>query len=473
MKRKLVILMFLFFYLSACTKGPNFVPPSAPKVPLAKPTEIKSIGSQTIQVDKKYDPQWWHELHSPQLNHLVQEGLRHNYTIRSKREALKAAMEQIKAAKGMLYPHFYLTASNGRRKYGVEFLGNSGLDIPTYTFYTFGPRLNWSLDVFGKTRRTIEYQYAYAAFQNQEYHAAELALSGNIVMAALSMASFRSQIAITKQLIHEDQKNCLLVKNAFIIGFTTRMDVLSAESQLDRDKALLPPLQQKYQLAKNELATLLGQFPTNWQVPTIDFTDFNLPKQLPLSLPSDLIHDRPDILAAEAMLHAASANIGIAEANLYPQIVVTGVSLQEALGFLSLFNGDMNAGNILLSMAQPLFTGGILRAQRRAAIDLWKAAYNDYQQVVVSAFAQVNTILHALRHDEQEIRRQQTTLKTTKESLRLARLSYNEGNADLLKILDAQRIYNQASIHLVEAQTKQYQDTIQLYLSLGGHCCRC
>jgi NodT family efflux transporter outer membrane factor (OMF) lipoprotein len=208
--------------------------------------------------------------------------------------------------------------------------------------------------------------------------------------------------------------------------------------------------------------------PANWEAPNFVLHDFVLPKRLSLTLPSELVHKRPDILAAEAMLHAASADVGIATANLYPAINLSGSLMQEALSPSNLFKASANAWGVLGGLTAPIFSGGTLRAERRAAIHAYQSAYANYQQVVLKAFSQVNDILHAIKSDEQAIIMEKKALKTAQSSLRLARLSYHAGNVGVLQVLDAERLYTQAKLGYVQADAQRYQDTVQLYVVLGG-----
>jgi NodT family efflux transporter outer membrane factor (OMF) lipoprotein len=295
-----------------------------------------------------------------------------------------------------------------------------------------------------------------------------LTLTGNIASTALTIAIINEQIAATKEIINEDHKNFQLVDQAFRLGATTRTEVLSAQSQEENDEALLPPLYQQLVVAKDMLTVLMGKFPANWAAPNFKLSDFVLPKKLTLSLPSELVHKRPDIIAAESMLHAANADVGIATANLYPAINLSGALMQEALSPSNLFKASSNAWNVLGGVTAPIFNGGTLRAERKASIHAYQSAYANYQQVIVKAFAQVNVVLHALRHDEQAILLQKRALATAQASLHLARLSYNAGNVGILQVLDAERLYTQAKLGYVQAAGQQYLDTIQLYIALGS-----
>lgn len=463
------IAIVFFTGLSACAVGPDFKRPLPPATPTyTAETKLGTFGSQHINLQKNISPLWWQEFNYPQLNTVMDQGVKNSYTLQSMKETLAQAQEMVNAAKGELWPQLSLSALAGRQKYGVALFGPTNFVIPPFTYYEIGPSLSYVLDVFGGTRRTIEKQQALAVYQENELNAAYLSLTGNIATTSLTIATLNAQLATTQQIIHEDKKNLNLVRQSFDLGSGTRAEVLTTQSQLDNDETLIPTLRQQITEAESELSVLVGSAPANWTPPRFDLKNFALPKELPLVLPSQLVHARPDILAAEATLHAACADIGIATANLYPNINLTAATLQEALVPSNLFKASANAWSYLGTLTAPIFNGGTLRAEKRAAVHEFQSAAANYQQVVIKAFSQVHNVLHALKHDEEELRMQKNAVQTAQSSLKLARISFNEGNVGVLQILDAERLYNQAKIGYVKAQGQRYQDTVQLYLVLGG-----
>lgn len=463
------IMLLCICSLCACTVGPNFVRPHAPlTTSYGAGGDPKKIGKQQIQHRKEITNPWWSDFHSFELNKLIEQGLRHNYSLTAARETLQQTKEKVLAAKGQLWPQVSLDASAGRQQYGVALFGPSNIVVPPFTYYEIGPSASLLLDVFGGTRRNIEKQRALMTYQYEELRGAVLSVVGNIATTALTIASINEQIATIKQIIQEDYKNLSLVQQAFRLGASTRTDVLSAQSQKDNDETLLPPLYQQLAVAQNMLSVLVGIPPANWQVPNFQLKDFILPKKLALIIPSELAHKRPDILAMESMLHAANATIGIATANLYPSINLTGSIMLQALTPNTLFQNSASAWSLLGSVTAPIFNGGTLRAERRAAVHACRAAYANYQQVVIKAFSQVNDALHALKNDELAIRKEKQAILTAKTSLDLARISYNTGNATVLQVLDAERLYTKARLGYVQAEAQRYLDTIQLYIALGG-----
>jgi NodT family efflux transporter outer membrane factor (OMF) lipoprotein len=295
-----------------------------------------------------------------------------------------------------------------------------------------------------------------------------LTLTGDVASEAVVIAATRGQIRAAAELLSEDRDNLSLVRTAFANGSVSRLDVLTAQSQLASDQALLPPLNQQLAMARHALAVLLGRSPADWSQPDFELADIRLPRQIPVSVPSRLVRHRPDILAAEARLHAATAAVGIATANLYPQIALTATLGQQALRPAKLFDASSTAWSLIASLTQPLFDGGTLRAERRASLDALHASAARYQQVVLDSFGQVADLLDALDHDAQLVAAQAKARDTSQASLELARQSYQAGNSGILQVVDAQRERQRAELGFLQAQSRQYLDTIQLLLAVGG-----
>lgn len=460
-KQYLYTLLSVLILLSACTVGPDFVKPAAPPVKYYS-TKNDPISTQPISST------WWKSFHSTTLDQIVQQGIHDNYTLASMRETLKQAKEITNATRGQLLPQTSFSGDAGRQKYGVALFGPAEFTIPTFSYYTLGPSLSWAIDLFGKTQKTIEQNKAIETYQQEMLKADFLTLTGNIVTTTFEISAINDQITQLKNIIQLDQKTLILMQKAWKLGKATRLDIINLENQQTIDNSYLPLLYQQKNTAHSELNILLGAFPANWQPPALKLAYFTMPRTLPLTLPSQLIHDRPDILAAEALLHAASANIGIATANLYPQITLSANSLQEALEPYKLFNAGSNASSILGGITVPLFNGGTLQAEKRAAIHAYKAAYANYQQVVIQAFTQVGNILKALQYDEQAINAQAQAVHLAQQKWHLSQLSYQAGNASQFDVLIEQRAYLQTKSAYIQSIAQKYQDITQLYLVLGG-----
>jgi len=258
------------------------------------------------------------------------------------------------------------------------------------------------------------------------------------------------------------------VQTSFDAGQATRVDILSAQSQLANDATLVPPLRQALSVARHALATLVGQPAASWSAPEFDMAQITLPSEIPVQLPSELAHQRPDILAAEAQLHAATAAVGMATANLYPQITLTGTAGLQALNPGHVFDRSSTVGSLAAGLTGPLFDGGTLRAERQASIDALRADAARYQETVLQAFGQVSDQLEALDHDAEQLAAQRHAVEAAQNNVRLSQLSYHEGNVGVLQVLDAERQFQQAKLGLVRAQAQRYIDTAQLFVALGG-----
>ena len=305
-------------------------------------------------------------------------------------------------------------------------------------------------------------------YQEHNLDAVYINLSSNVVGLALEIATVKAEIAATKKIIAEDEKILQLVKATYAAGTHSKMDILNARSQLEADRTLLPPLQQRLNIAQHALAILVGEAPANWTAPDFRLENFVLPDELPLSLPSELARKRPDILAAEDNLQAACAAVGVATANLYPSITLSADLLQESLTPYGLFLGVNNAWAMAANLTAPIFNGGTLRAQKRQAEKAYQATLAEYQETILFAFQQVADALTALSHDAKAVTLEQQAYETAAASLKLTKQRYQEGTIGLLQIQDDQRTLAQAQVNLIQAQSQRYVDTVQLFVALGG-----
>jgi NodT family efflux transporter outer membrane factor (OMF) lipoprotein len=471
--------------LCACTVGPNFHRPAAPATPGYRPPgESRPVGTAAAAAQQRapaaaaYGQQillggpvasdWWTLFRSPQIDALIRRALADNRNLAAAQETLAQARELVAAQTGRLYPQVGLLAGAGRQQYGKQFLGSLIPSVRPFSYVSFGASVSYTLDYDGATARSIEEQKALQQYERSEFDAAQLTLTGDVASEAVVIAATRGQIRAAAELLSEDRNNVSLVQTAFANGSVSKLDVLTAQSQLASDQALLPPLYQQLAMARHALAVLLGRSPADWSQPDLELTDLRLPRQLPVSVPSQLVRRRPDILAAEAQLHAATAAVGVATANLYPQINLSATLGQQALTPDKLFNASSTAWSLIAGLTQPLFDGGTLRAERRASLDALQASAEQYQQVVLDSFGQVADLLDGLDHDAQLVAAQANARDTSQASLELARQSYQAGNSGILQVLDAQRERQRAELGFLEAQSHQYLDTIQLLLAVGG-----
>ena len=460
--------------LAGCALGPDFKRPDPPHVERYTAQELRletaaAVGEseQHVVPGEQLRSDWWRLFQSDALDRVVERALAGNRTLVAAAATLAQSQELAAAQAGTLYPQVGVTAAIGRQKYGAEFLGSSPKP-PAFTYFAVGPTISYALDYTGGVARSVEQQYALADYQRQQLHAAYLAVTGTAVMQALKIASLRAQIATVEVLLGQDRENLKLVQTAFDAGSVSRVDIVSANSQLASDATLSPPLRQELSLARHALAIVLGQAPANAALPEFDLANLELPRSLPLSLPSELAHRRPDILAAEAQLHAATAAVGIANANLYPHINLTAATGQQATDFGHLFDRASNVWSLAGALVAPLFDGGTLRAEQRAAVDAMHASAANYEQTVLVAFGQVADSLQALDHGAEQLEAQLRAQDAARDNVDLTRKSYNEGNVGVLQVLDAERLYQQARLGYERARGQRYLDTATLFLALGG-----
>lgn len=455
--------------VSGCMVGPDFHrPDTSSPLHYSEQDDNVSSSAQHIAMGKQLQQQWWTLFASPALNSVIEQAIAHNNTISAAKQTLAQANEYVKAERGGLLPQVSLGATAGRQKYGAALFGPANFSIPPFTYYELGPSFSWSPDLAGGKKRRIEYQQALADYQKQQLDAAYLNLTAQVVQQALTIAATQSTIDLNGKLLATDEKNLQLVQLAFKAGANTRPDVLAAQAQLDADRTRLPALQQQLSVARHALAILVGATPADWLAPSFKLNDFKLPQELPVSLPSQLVHQRPDILAAEANLHAASAAIGVATANLYPQINLSANLLQEALTPSGLFNSVSTAWSLAAGLTAPVYNGGTLTAEKRAAEHGYQAALAQYRQTILQSFADVADTLQGLQHGQQQLDSLQQATDTVQAALDMARKSYQLGNTGVLPVQDATRQLYRVQLDLLDAQNQRLVNTAQLFVSLGG-----
>jgi NodT family efflux transporter outer membrane factor (OMF) lipoprotein len=460
--------------LGGCAVGPNFDRPRPPAVqaydtpetdvPSGTHDSVVAAGSAGADVPAL----WWQLFKSAELDQTVQQALAGSPTLEAANATLAAAREAIIVAQAGYLPKLGASAAAQRSGNTGDLIGPSSIS-GAQSLYSVGLNASYSFNAFGgATRRLVEQQRALTDSQRYQLAAAYLTLTGDVVTEALSIANTRAQLAATLDLLADDQKNLDLTQREFEAGAAARTDVLTAESQLAADQASLPSLQQQLSAARHALAVLVGTPPGEWSAPDFDLKQITLPGDPPITLPSALVRQRPDILASEAQLHADSAAIGIALAQEYPGITLTAGMTRETLNAAQLFHQLDSLWNVAGAVTQPLYAGGALRAQTRAARDTFRAQAASYRGVVLEAFGQVADDLRALEHDAIRVTAYRRSLRIAGDSLALQRISYTAGKSTVLQLIDAERSYSQALLGSVGADSQQQLDTVQLLIALGG-----
>ncbi len=436
-----------------------------PEATAAGSEDIPGGDAQTFQHGADIPAQWWTLFDSPVINDLVAQALAANPDLDAAEAALNQVRENYLASQGSLFPALDAGGS-AQRQQTSEQSTDTLLNL-----YNASVSLTYLLDVFGGNRRAIE--AAGAATENQRYQleASYLTLIANVLTAAIQEASLRAQIEAVQEIIAVQTEALDLAQQQFELGAIARGDVLAQQSQLTQTQASLPNLQKQLAQIQTQLSVLLGRYPSEGVVPGVMLTDLELPQQLPLSLPSELVNQRPDVRAAEAVLHQASANIGVATANMLPQINLSGsygTGTNSGPGTANLFSAETLGWSIAGSITAPLFRGGQLSHQRQAALYAYDRAEAQYRSTVFAAFADVSNVLNALVYDAEALRAQELAESTASQSLDITTERFRAGAIAYLALLDAQRTYQQARIALVQSQAARFADTVALFQALGG-----
>ncbi|HKR89750.1 MAG TPA: efflux transporter outer membrane subunit [Phenylobacterium sp.] len=458
--------------LGGCmTVGPNFKRPEAPAGAAGSGYAMAgdpAAPGVSLSPDVRAAGPWWQAFGSPELDAVVRQALADSPTLAEANATLQRAQAQHRAARGQQMPQADLTAGYNRERINIQAFGftgfGAGITNPTINLYSVGGAVAYDLDLFGGRRRTTEEAGARAEYEARRADAAYLSLSGNVALQVMRIASLRAELAAVEAIIADDQRVLDLVRKAERAGGEAPAAIDTATAQLAEDEALAPPLNRDLEAARHQLALLVGKSPSEWSPPDFDFAKMSWPGSIPVSLPSSLIRTRPDILAAEADLHAATAAIGVATANLYPDIRLSANLTQSAIDPSDLFNSHLASGwAIGPGLTVPIFHGGTLRAQKQAAEAEARAALARYQQTVLRAFTEVADLLAALGTDQQSIAALQRAVVSAEASARNAQTAYSLGGGTLLQVTDAQRQLSRTRRSLVAAQGQMYADLVQLY----------
>jgi NodT family efflux transporter outer membrane factor (OMF) lipoprotein len=478
---------------SSCAAGPPYHPPAAQVDPGYAPMPLPE-SSTTAPVhggeaqrlingrDLPFD--WWQLFQSPALNSLVERALKANPTIPAAQAALAQAQESVRAQRGLYFP----TVAAGFQAERVKVAGNntqsSSLGIQGngenlgqppqpavplyYQFYTAGLNVGFVPDVFGANRRQVESLAAQTDAQRFALEATFVTLASNVVGAAIQEASLRAQIAATRQIIEADEKALQILRDQFRLGFAMRIDVAAQEAALAQVETTLPPLQTQFEQTRDLIRVLVGNLP-NQDVPeTFELEALQLPPELPLSLPARIIEQRPDVRAAEAQLHAANAQVGVAVAAMLPQFSITGTLGGNAAQIPLLFRSGGPYWTLVGGVSQPVFAGGTLLHNKRAASAALKQAAAQYQSTVITAYQNVADTLHATLSDADTLAGAVETESAAKVTYDLTRRQLEDGYVNYLSLLNAETAYNQALLARVQAQAVRFGDTVALFQALGG-----
>lgn len=468
--------LLLAAVLTGCAIGPDFHRPEPPITQryTATPITTETASSpgpagdaQHIASGVDIPRQWWTLFRSPALDELVRRALNNNPSLAASRATLQLAEANLRAAGGVLLPQVDARASAGRQRFSPAAIG-SPLPPVEFELYNASVNIGYNLDFTGAARRGLEAVQAETDFQRFQLQAAHIALTANVVTTAIREAALRARLQAMRAVLSDGEKILDLMERQAALGGAARSDVLSQRAEVAQTRALLPSIEKELARTQHLLAVYLGEFPGEARLPELSLVAMTLPRELPLAVPSQLVRQRPDILAAEAMLHNASARVGVATANMYPQFTLTGSygSLANRTG--DLFGSNSMVWNFGVGLTQPLFRGGQLKAQQRAAKAAYEQATAQYREVVLHAFQNVADVLRALELDARTLQAQTEANAASLEALELMRKRYQLGGAPYLALINAERQYQQVQIALVDAQAARFADTAALFLALGG-----
>ena len=473
LKVSLVPAFMMLTLLTSCMVGPDFIKPKAPAVERytqeasATETVTTAGGSQHFELGAKVSADWWRLLKSSQLNVLVSKALANNLNLQSAQANLRQSQANLQAGYGVFFPQVDAGFTPARQQFSPARFGNNSAST-IFNLYTFSTTVSYSLDVFGGERRNVENLAAQKELQRYTEQGTYLTLTGNIINTVIAKAAYQAEVEATEQCLVLLQKQLKLTEIQVSAGTLPYQAVISLLSQLAQVAATLPALKQKLNQTEHLQSNLVGLTPADWESPTIKLDDLTLPLTIPVSLPSELVHQRPDILAAEAQLQSDSAKIGVATAGLFPNISLSGSFGYNNQSLLDLFMSKGNIWSMAANFAQPLFHGGTLWFGRKAAIATHEKSLAIYQQTVVSAFTQVADALSALQHDAEMVAAQQQSLEAADDALRLVTANYQAGlvNTQQVLIIESQRL--QAKLAYLSAIAQRYQDTLAFFVALGG-----
>jgi NodT family efflux transporter outer membrane factor (OMF) lipoprotein len=426
--------------------------------------------AQRLVPGQEIPAQWWTLFHSSALDQLVRRALADNPTLAAAQATLRQSQENVNALVGsVLYPSVNANVSASREKISGAQFGQPNATFSPFTLYNASVNVSYALDLSGGARRELEALLSQVDFQRLQLEGAYLTITSNVVTTAVKEASLRAQIRSMQDIIAAQEKQLGLVELQYRLGGATRTDVLAQRSQLAQTRATLPALNKGLSQTRHQLAVLVGKWPSeSGALPQFDLDGLQLPEELPVSLPSSLVRQRPDIRASEALLHAASAQIGVATANQYPQITLTGSYGSMATTSSDLFSGKTTVWSLGAGLLQPIFRGGALSAQRRAAVATYDQAMAQYRATVLQAFQSVADVLRALEEDANTLKAQADAEAAARDTLDLTQTQFKLGAVSYLSLLNAERQYQEARISLVQAQAARFADTAALFQALGG-----
>jgi NodT family efflux transporter outer membrane factor (OMF) lipoprotein len=485
-------------FISSCAVGPNYHRPQAPAGAGYSPTPLPDTSAsapiqggavQHLVAGRDIPFEWWQLFQSPALNSLIERAFKANPTISSAQAALRQSQEMVYAQLGYFFPTVDANYQFQRQRVagnvanstspGVQ--GNGQVLLPLQDpnnvphnsalymgFHTAQLTVGFTPDVFGSNRRQVESLAAQADVQRFNLEATYITLASNVTAAGIQEASVRAQIAAVREIIAANRKSLNILQDQFRLGYAMRIDVAAQETAVAQAEALLPPLQKQFEQTRDLIRALVGNLPSEDVTETFELDSLTLPQEIPVSLPAKIIEQRPDVRVAEAQLHSANAQVGVAVAAMLPQFSITGAAGGTATQFDWMFRSGGPFWSVIGGVTQPVFHGGTLLHQKRAAAQALRQAAAQYQTTVITAYQNVADTLHAALSDADALSADWKAEQAAKVTLDLTRRQMEVGYVNYLTLLSAQNAYNQAILARVQAQATRYGDTVALFQALGG-----
>lgn len=463
-----VLIYMTLILISSCTVGPDFhrpAPPAISQYTRNNPTNA----TISFVYGKPLPQQWWQLFHSEILNNLMNEALQDNQNLKAAQATLRQAQQNLNAVTGGQLPQVDSNLSATGMQFAPAQFGFSNLPASDFVLYNASVNVSYSLDLFGGIKRQIESYGAQTQYQSYQMKGARLALSANLSTTLFKLALLNEQINNTQAIIDAEKSLFAIAKKQQVMGGVNQLDVNNVENNLFQSKINLANLEKERERTMNQLAIYLGKAPSQMGSMNLKLNEFSIEKEIPLIIPSQLVRQRPDILAAEALLHQACAEVGVATANLYPQIDISGsggrLATQTTWKSLS---GQSWIWSIGPNISIPIFSGGTLTAQKKAAIAGFDIALANYRQTVLQGLQNVADCLMALELDNENLTMQTSSYDKTHQNLRILQQQLHMGGVSLAQLLNAQIADNQALMNKLQVESLKLSDTAALFQALGG-----
>jgi len=455
--------------LASCASvGPNFTRPAAPSTPGYLMSGDAQPFEPTLSPEAHPSGAWWRALGSAELDGVMTQALRDNQTLAAAEASLDRARAELKATQGARAPEVSAAAGASREHINFAAFGFTGFPNPTISLYSVGGSVVYDMDIAGRARRRVEAAEAAQAAQVFRTDAAYLTLTGNVAIQSVRVGGLRDYISILQTIAAEDREIVGIQANAEAAGGSSKSSRVAGRAQLAQDEAALSPLRQELAQARHALALLVGQAPAQWSPPDFAIANFSPPERIPASLPSSLVRQRPDILASEADLHADTARVGVATADLYPDIKLSAGYTQSALTPGSLWGYGSSGWTFGPQLTAPIFNGGALRAQKRAAEAQARVSLAHYRQTVLTAFTQVADILTALANDDERVEANSRLESEARAGFNDAQAAYDIGGGARLAVVEAKVRLDRATLDRLDSQAQRLIDVVQLYAATSA-----